>query len=133
MNIMFFLTPKNNVAWADETDTLRQALEKLEFHGYSAIPLLAQDGTYLGTITEGDILWELKRSKFPTIKDMEEIRITQVPRLRDNKAVTAQTDMEEVLDKVMNQNFVPVVDDKKVFIGIITRKDIIQYLLKKDA
>ena len=27
----------------------------------------------------------------------------------------------------MNQNFVPVIDDKKVFIGIITRKDIIEF------
>ncbi|MBS1335724.1 MAG: CBS domain-containing protein, partial [Blautia sp.] len=26
-----------------------------------------------------------------------------------------------------NQNFVPVIDDKKIFIGIIRRKDIIEY------
>ena len=27
----------------------------------------------------------------------------------------------------MNQNFVPVIDDRKVFIGIVTRRDILQY------
>ena len=32
------------------------------------------------------------------------------------------------MSKAVNQNFVPVVDDKDIFIGIITRKDIIQYL-----
>lgn len=38
-----------------------------------------------------------------------------------------------LFDKVMNQNFVPVVDDKKVFIGIVTRKDVLAYLGKKAA
>lgn len=36
--------------------------------------------------------------------------------------------MEDLLDKVMNQNFVPVLDNQKSFIGVITRKDVIQYL-----
>ena len=40
MNILFFLTPKEKVAHTDTDDTLRQALEKMEHHGYSAIPLL---------------------------------------------------------------------------------------------
>ena len=58
MNILFFLTPKEEVAHVEEDDTLRQVVEKLEYHGYSAIPLLALDGKYIGTITEGDLLWE---------------------------------------------------------------------------
>jgi CBS domain-containing protein len=40
--------------------------------------------------------------------------------------------MEELFEKATNQNFVPVVDDNNVFIGIITRKDIILYLANKD-
>ena len=55
MNILFFLTPKENVAHLDDDDTLRQALEKMEHHGYSAIPMLSKDGKYKGTIKEGDI------------------------------------------------------------------------------
>ena len=38
MNILFFLTPKEEVAHVEEDDTLRQVVEKLEYHGYSAIP-----------------------------------------------------------------------------------------------
>ena len=56
MNILFFLTPKKEVAYVEETDTLRQVLEKMEYHGYSAIPLLSEDGRYIGTVTEGDLL-----------------------------------------------------------------------------
>ena len=39
--------------------------------------------------------------------------------------------MEDLIDKALNQNFVPVLDDQKNFIGFITRKDIIKYLCKE--
>ena len=131
MNILFFLTPKAEVSQVDETDSLRQVIEKMENHGYTAIPLLSKEGTYLGTITEGDILWEIKERDFPDLKEMENIKITQIPRKRDNKAVSIDESMENLLEKVKNQNFVPVVDDKNVFIGIVTRKDVILFLQEK--
>ena len=130
MNILFFLTPKEEVAHVEEDDTLRQVVEKLEYHGYSAIPLLALDGKYIGTITEGDLLWFLKDRNFPDLKLLEDMPITSIERRRDNQAVKIDESMENLFDKVMNQNFVPVVDDKRVFIGIVTRKDVLAYLGK---
>jgi len=121
MNILFFLTPKEDVAHVEETDTMRQVLEKMEHHGYTAIPLLSVEGKYIGTITEGDLLWFLKDRNFPDLKLLEDMPITSIERRRDNKAVKIDESMENLFDKVMNQNFVPVVDDKKVFIGIVTR------------
>ena len=139
MNILFFLTPKEKVAHTDTDDTLRQALEKMEHHGYSAIPLLDLDGKYVGTITESE--WD-KSDKwikaipsindFPSLKDMEDISILDVERKRDNEAVNISVSMDELVNKITNQNFVPVVDDHNVFIGIITRKDVILYLANKE-
>lgn len=128
MNILFFLTPKEEVAHVEEGDTLRQVLEKLEHHGYTAIPLLSADGKYIGTITEGDLLWEMKEKDFPDLHRMEKIRITDVKRRRDNQAVKVSESMENLFEKITNQNFVPVVDDNGIFIGIVTRKDLILYL-----
>ena len=119
MNILFFLTPKEDVAHVEETDTMRQVLEKMEHHGYTAIPLLSVEGKYIGTITEGDLLWFLKDRNFPDLKLLEDMPITSIERRRDNQAVKIDESMENLFDKVMNQNFVPVVDDKKVFIGIV--------------
>lgn len=132
MNILFFLTPKENVAHIDDEDTLRQALEKMEHRGYSAIPVLTQDGKYIGTVTEGDLLWCIKDNNFPNLKEMEDISIMDVERRRDNEAVNISISMEGLVDKISNQNFVPVVDDNNVFIGIITRKDVILYLTNKE-
>ena len=41
MNILFFLTPKKDVAYVFDDDTLRQVIEKMEYHKYSCIPMLA--------------------------------------------------------------------------------------------
>ena len=115
----------------EETDTLRQALEKMEHHGYAAVPLLSTEGKYLGTLTDGDVLRGLKELNFPSLYQMEEIPVMQVNRSRDNKPVHVDVDMEGLLEKVSAQNFVPVIDDEKVFIRIITRRAVIHHLAKQ--
>ena len=123
-----FLTPKSEVSYVREDDTLRQAVEKMEYHGYAAVPLLSVDGRYIGTLTDGDVLWGLKELDFPRLHEMEDISVMEIRRSRDNKPVHINVDMEGLMDKVAVQNFVPVVDDDKVFIGIVTRRDVIHYL-----
>lgn len=127
MNIMFFLTPKSNVAYIYNDYSIRQALEKMEYHKYASIPIIDRKGHYIGTITEGDFLWHIKNNENLTLKNAEDIPITSINRRMDNLPVHIDSNMEDLIAKALNQNFVPVIDDKDVFIGIITRKDIIQY------
>ncbi len=132
MNILFFLKPKSEVAYLYDTDSLRQALEKMEHHSYSAVPIISRkDGHYVGTLTEGDLLWNIKNRNDLSLKDAECVSVMKVKRKWDNEPVDVDVNMEDLLNKAMNQNFVPVIDGEKCFIGIITRKDLIQYLCKK--
>lgn len=132
MNILFFLTPKNEVAYIHDTDSVRQALEKMEHYRYAAVPIISKrDGHYVGTLTEGDLLWYIKDKNDLSVKDSEDVSIMSVPRKWDNEPVDVDVNMEDLLNKAMNQNFVPVIDDRRRFIGIITRKDLIQYFCKK--
>lgn len=128
MNILFFLTPKEDVAYIQETDTLRQAMEKMEHRGYTAIPMLTEDGKYVGTVTEGDILWQLKRQGFPSLDTLEHSRVSEVKRRREVRAVSVSESMESLLERVLEQNYVPVIDDNRIFIGIVTRRDVIRHL-----
>lgn len=128
MNILFFLTPKEEVAYIQETDTLRQAMEKMEHRGYTAIPMLTEDGKYVGTVTEGDILWQLKRQGFPSLDTLEHSSVSEVKRRREVRAVSVTESMESLLERVLEQNYVPVIDDKQSFIGIVTRRDVIRHL-----
>lgn len=127
MNILFFLKPKGEVAYIHDYCTLRQVLETMEYHRYSCIPMLNKEGKYVGTVTEGDLLWFIKKQHNMDIKKAENIFITDFPRKADYVAVSADADMEDLLQRAMNQNFVPVIDDMENFIGIITRKSIIEY------
>ena len=131
MNILFFLTPKSEVAYIHDDESLRQVLEKMEYHKYSAVPIISRQGTYVGTITEGDLLWYIKNQLDLNLQEARRILITNVPRRSDNTPVSIDSNMEDHLDKAMKQNFVPVLDDKKSFIGIVTRKDIMKYFADK--
>ena len=127
MNILFFLIPKNEIAYIYENETLRQTLEKMEHRKFSCIPILTLDGKYTGTISEGDLLWGMRRMEIADIKTTETSPIMAIPRRATYKPVSVNAAMEDLLDRAINQNFVPVVDDQGSFIGIITRKAIIKY------
>ncbi|MCU6746675.1 MULTISPECIES: CBS domain-containing protein [Lachnospiraceae] len=131
MNILFFLKPKSEVAYIYDHSTLRQALETMEYHKYASIPMLNKAGEYVGTITEGDILWGIKDYTNLNLKEAESIFIQDFPRKADYDVVSADSNMEDLVKRAMNQNYVPVVDDQKKFIGIITRRSIIEYCYER--
>lgn len=130
MNILFFLTPKANCTYLEEDNTMRQALERMEQARFAALPILRKDGTYCGTLTEGDLLWALKKMCVMDLKQTEEHTIMEIAHRRDNRPVSVSTDIEDLVAKATDQNFVPVIDDRQAFIGIVTRKAIMQYCLK---
>lgn len=127
MNIAFFLTPKNEVIYEYLDATMRQVIERMEHHGYTAIPLIDKDGKYVGTLTEGDILWKLKNTPELNFKNSELVKIQEIPRRIKHKSVSINADVESLISLSTSQNFVPVVDDEGIFIGIIKRSDIINY------
>ncbi|WP_026882589.1 CBS domain-containing protein [Clostridium akagii] len=131
MNIAFFITPKSEVVCEELTSTMRQALERMEYHRYAAIPILDGDGKYIGTLTEGDLLWKLKNTPDLNFNNTTKVQLCEVPRRVINKPVHIDSDIEDLLSKAVNQNFIPVVDDDNVFIGMIKRSDIINYYYEK--
>ena len=144
MQVGFFLLPKSETAFLLEEYTLRQALEKMQYHGYMSVPLLNQDGQYVGTVTVGDLLWYIKDKHRLDISAKEEgqqsaseqcldisaaekVLLKEIPRRRDNIPVGINADMCDLLQTAMVENFIPVVDDSGVFIGIITRREILKF------
>ena len=126
-NILFFLTPKAMCAFVYDDYTVRQALEKMESAGYAALPTLNRRGEYRGTLTEGDLLWALKNMCYMDMRQAEARRIMEITRRKDNIPVRVTTSMYDLIQRASSQNFVPVVDDKDTFIGIVRRGAIIQY------
>lgn len=134
MNIALFLQPKAEVTYLRENMTLRQGLEIMHRSGYTAVPVVDGQDKYVGTVSEGDFLWSILLEGLEdgrvTWKDLEHIRLTEIIKSGKVSPVCIDTDMEALVERAKNQNFVPVVDDRGVFIGIITRSDIIKYFCK---
>ena len=63
MNIAFFMRPKQDVTFVYSNYTVRQVLEKMHQSKFTAIPVLEHDGTYVGTVSEGDFLWYLVKEQ----------------------------------------------------------------------
>ena len=132
MNVLFFLIPKNEVAYIHENSTLRQALEKMEHHSYTAVPVIDSCGKYKGVLTEGDLLWTIKNKYNMSLKETENVSIRAVMSKKHMvKHVTINADVEDLINSVMNQNFVPVTTEDGIFIGIVTRRAVIEYFYKK--
>lgn len=131
MNIAFFLTPKEEVVYISIDSTMRQALEKMERNRYTAVPIIDEDGSYIATLTEGDLLWEMKRRDIFSLRDLEKIPLSEVPRQLQHDAVSVYESIQALLSLALEQNFVPVVDDNGVFIGIVTRKAVIEFFAEE--
>ena len=130
MNVAFFLIPKKDIVYLRENATMRQALERMEYHSYSAVPLINSEGKYVGTITEGDLLWKLKNTPGLTFQNTEDILLVEVEKHVQNLPVTIAAQMEDLISRAVVQNFVPVVDDQQIFIGIVRRREMIEYCSK---
>lgn len=133
MNIAFFLIPKSEVVYLPVHSTMRQALEKMEYHRYTAVPLVDEQGKYAGTITEGDLLWKMKNTAGLTFADTERVMLREIPLRMINNPVQVSAEMEGLLCLAVVQNFIPVVDDSGIFIGIIRRREIIEYFAQKSC
>ncbi len=132
MNILFYLKPKTLIEYVYEDYTVRQVIEKMEIHRYSAIPIISRSGEYVGTISEGDILWFFKGREYFDLIESEGITISEIKRFRDNLPIKIDANVEDLINISISQNFIPVIDDRNMFIGIVTRQDIIKSFYNKN-
>lgn len=131
MNVAFFLIPKSQTAFIEDDDTFRQGLEKMRYHGYTAIPVVDKAGKYVGTLTEGDFLWHIIDIGGASMEECEELHIANILKPDRNPPVKITARIEELTDGLLTHNFLPVTDDSGAFIGIVTRQRVIGYLKEK--
>ncbi|MBP2099171.1 cyclic-di-AMP-binding protein CbpB [Enterococcus rivorum] len=120
-----FLIPAENVANVMYLNPLSHALLVLSQVKYSRIPVLDKGDRFVGLISLSDVVDKMfdltkvdleKLNEF-TVADVMEVN---VPVIRED------WELENVLHLLVNASFVPVVDEKQRFKGIITRKELLK-------
>ena len=130
-NVLDFLTPKHQTFYLESDSTIRQILEKFDVHKFSVVPLIDSKGIYVTTISEGDILRFIKNICSFNQNLAEMVKIDNIEIYRPYKALPITASIDEVISLSLEQNFIPIVDDRNAFIGIIKRKEVIEYLVEK--
>ncbi len=131
MNIMRFVIPKSLVEYVTVDSTVRQALEKMRFHRYAAIPVIDGEGKYAGMLRNDDIFtYFLDSGSFDT-RSAERDRVTDIMRGAASAPLYHNSSMDDLIERVKEHNFVPVVDDRGCFVGLILRRDILNFLFNQ--
>ena len=129
MNIIRLMTPKSQVAYINADCSVRQGLEKMRYHGYNALPVLDAEGLYVGVVKDADFLW-LMMDEGGGVEALEDIPLTRIIRF-DNPPVLISASIEELMERSLENNFVPLIDDRGCFIGIVRRRQLLTYFEKK--
>ena len=128
MNVLQFLTPKSQTNYLNTECTVRQAVEKMDFHKFSILPLIDNSGRYVSSISEGDLLRHVKNEHNFNMRDAERIKVIDVAKHRPYKACLMTAELQEILQLLLDQNFLPIVDDRGMFCGIVKRKSVLEYI-----
>ena len=130
MNILRFLVPKSRVEYISLGATVRQAYEKMRYHSYVAIPVLDDEGLYVGTLRKEDVYEYFFRVGSTDVREAEKDGIDEILDKSYLSPLYHNSTVEEMINGVREHNFVPVVDDRGCFIGIILRRDVLDFLLR---
>jgi CBS domain-containing protein len=125
---MKLLVPKSLTSYIDRDQTLRQALEKMRYHGYTALPVLNSLGEYVGTVSEGDFLRSMTDRGDHSMRAQEELHVADIMREDRFPPLGIESGMAQIVLDLLERNFAPVVDDRGKFVGIVTRRDVLKYL-----
>ena len=136
MNIASILIPKSMVTYLYDDFSLRQGLEKMRYHQRTAVPVVTRENKYVGTVSEGDFLWFLtdymknaeKNHKIVDFRDFESISLSELLQKDKNPPVRINANYAKLLECALHQNFIPVIDDRDSFIGIVTRNALLKQL-----
>ena len=129
-SIISLITPKKGTNYLIEGTTLRNAIEKFKAHKFSAVPIIDKEGRYLRTISEGDFLRYITNLANYSMELAEKIPLDVVESYRPYKALSIDASIIEVISLSLEQNFIPLVDDRGLYIGIIKRKEILEFLIE---
>ncbi|NQP64994.1 CBS domain-containing protein [Streptococcus suis] len=118
-----FLTPANKLAVIIDRHNIDHAKLLLSHMSYSRVPVVTEEGQFFGTIG----LTEINRYQAENGLSDDELNsdISLIAKT-DEETVGQDYDLTEVMRKLVDQSFLPVLGKNGEFKGIITRKSILK-------
>lgn len=143
-----------DVITVKEDDSVQKCANLLMTHGLTGLPVMGDKGKVTGMITEGDLIRRASRVRGPaTLEILGGIFYLDSPKtLMDKLKKTMGNVVEDIMTKDvitvdLNEDIesaatlmvqrrikrLPVLDENESLVGIISRKDIMNYLFDKET
>ena len=119
-----FMIPADNVI---DQHTLSTGLLILTQSNYTMIPVLSAESKLMGVISMSMIIKAVMTVDAIEMERLDELKVRDVM-LSQPVRVQSNCHLADVLNYLIDQNFVCVVDEDNRFLGIITRKNVLQRL-----
>ena len=119
-----FLTPAENLAVLIDSHNADHAILLLSQMTYTRVPVMTDEKEFVGTIGLRDILaYQMEQGlSQESMADTDIVHMTK----KDVAVVEPDYSLTDVLHKLVDESFLPVVDAEGIFQGIITRKSILK-------
>ena len=119
-----FLTPAENLAVLIDSHNADHAILLLSQMTYTRVPVVTDEKEFVGTIGLRDILaYQMEQDlSQEAMADTDIVHMTK----KDVAVVSPDYTLTDVLHKLVDESFLPVVDKDGIFQGIITRKSILK-------
>ncbi|HZW67124.1 MAG TPA: CBS domain-containing protein [Pseudogracilibacillus sp.] len=136
-----------------EEDTVEKCANLLSVHHFSGLPVVNEQNEVIGIVTEGDLIRRASRIEGPAFLEilggiiylenpnsfLEDVRQSMGSFARnvmskDPVTVEPSLGIEDAATLLVQKNIkrLPVVDEKKQLIGIVSRKDIMNHLFHNE-
>lgn len=118
-----FLTPADKLAVIIDSHNIDHAKLLLSHMTYSRVPVVTEDNRFLGTIGLNEIIRYQMENELTDEELHQDISLIAK---RDVATVKEDYELAEVLRKLIDESFLPVLGKNDEFLGIITRKAILK-------
>jgi len=124
------IVPVENVITIKSNWNLEKALSKLMESGWSSVPVLNEENEVAGVISKSEILEYARMEKVPYYLDfrrkfVHDAMKQNIPMLSDD------TILRYGIELLVDWPYLPIINHDRKFIGILTRRSILDYLLKE--
>lgn len=119
-----YLIPETDLAIVIDTHNIDHVRLLLGHNGYSRVPVITKEKRYVGTISLSDLM-SYQEKNFLTDWEMSRIDVGEMANTIIEGVLTTSS-LTEIMHKLVEYPFLPVVNNDERFVGIITRKSILK-------
>ena len=120
-----FLIPADNVATVMYNHSLDHALLVLSNVGYTKIPVLDKEDHFVGLLGLNDIVRKMVSLTDIDTDNLAGLTVADVMEIGVDY-LTDESDLEDILHLLVNNSLLPMMNKERIFLGIITRKEILK-------